>query len=272
LLFLLSLLVIVVVLNFAMGHSLPFLVTDALEKYLDNDGSSTAQYVALGFGLGMLASLSPLRLVLRYFSTVVHELGHAFMAGALFARPKSIRIQPSSSGLAIYELSPNWGRFRASLVSAAGYPAPSIAAVAAVQAVQMGRSVAWAIFSVAVLSLAIILLIRNVWGIIWTSAVVGGCYFAFDKISSDVVGGIVAGVAGFLVINGIQFAWIQVTLVRKAPGSGVDAESIALFTKLPAKVVVVGHLLVCLGLGYRAGYLAIYPYWNEISNWLTKLY
>ena len=270
--FLLSLLVIVIVLNFAMGQSLPFLVTDALEKYIHNDGSSTTQFVALGFSLGMLASLSPIRLILRYFSTVVHELGHAFMAGALLARPKSIRIQPSSSGLAIYELSPNWGRFRASLVSAAGYPAPSIVAVAAVQAIQMGRSIAWAIFSVAVLSLAIILLIRNLWGIIWTSAVVGGCYFAFDKISSDVVGGIVAGVAGFLVINGIQFAWIQVTLVRKAPGSGVDAESIALFTKLPAKLVAMGHLVLCLGLGYWGGHLAVYPYWEQIANWASNWY
>lgn len=270
--FVLSLLVIAVVLSFAMGQSLPFLISDALEKYIQNDGNSTTQFVALGFCLGMFASLSPVRLVLRYFSTVVHELGHAFMAGALFARPKSIRIQPSSSGLAIYELSPNWGRFRASLVSAAGYPAPSIAAVAAVQAIQMGQSIAWAIFSVAVLSLAIILLIRNLWGIIWTSAVVGSSYFAFDKISSDVVGGIVAGVAGFLVVNGIQFAWIQVTLVRKAPGSGVDAESIALFTKLPAKLVAFGHLCVCLGLGYWAGRLAVYPYWSEISDWVVQLY
>lgn len=270
--FLLSFAVIALVLVVASGGTLPVPVIEFLDEYVKNDGQSTAQLVAIGCGLGMIAALTPVRLALRYFSTVVHELGHAFMAGALFARPRQIRIQPSSSGLAIYDLSPNWGRFRASLVSAAGYPAPSIAAVAAIQAVQMGRSIAWAIFSVGVLSLAIILLIRNLWGIVWTTAVVGGSYYAFDKVSSDLVGSVVAGIAGFLVINGIQFAWMQVTLVRRAPGCGVDAESIARFTKLPAGLVAWGHLLVCLGLGYWAGWLAIMPYWSEIKDWLETLY
>jgi hypothetical protein len=136
----------------------------------------------------------------------------------------------------------------------------------------MGRSIAWAIFSVAVLSLAILLLIRNLWGIMWTSAVVGGCYYAFDKVSSDAVGAAVAGIAGFLVINGIQFAWIQVTLVRRAPGSGVDAESIARFTKIPAGLVAWGHLLTCLGLGYIAGNRAVSPYWDSINEWISGLY
>lgn len=270
--FLLSLLVIATVLALAVGAELPIPLVDFLDQYVKNDGTSTNQYVALAFLAGMFAAISPVRLLLRYFSTVVHELGHAFMAGALFARPKQIRIQPSSSGLAIYELSPNWGRFRASLVSAAGYPAQSIAAVAAIQSIQMGRSIAWAIFSVAVLSLAILLLIRNLWGIIWTSAVVGGCYYAFDKVSSEVVGAVVAGVAGFLVINGIQFAWMQVTLVRRVPGSGVDAESIARFTKIPAGLIAWGHLMTCLGLGYIASDLAVGPYWDSIREWISGLY
>jgi hypothetical protein len=270
--FLLSVAIIAIVLGLATGVSLPIPVIDFLDLYVANDGQSTVRLVALSCVAGMLAALTPFRLAIRYFSTVVHELGHAFMAGALFARPRQIRIQPSSSGLAIYDLSPNWGRFRASLVSAAGYPAPSIAALAAVRSIQMGRSIAWAIFSVGVLSLAIILLIRNLWGIMWTAAVVGGCYYAFDKVSNDIVGAVVAGVAGFLVVNGIQFAWFQITLVRRAPGSGVDAESIARFTKLPAGLVAWGHLIVSLGIGYLAMYLAIHPYWNEMTDWVASLY
>ena len=270
--FILSVAVIAVVVALATGQPLPIPVNDFLDQYVSNDGNSTHKFVALAFLAGMGTAITPLRLFFRYFSTVVHELGHAFMAGALFARPKQIRIQPSSSGLAIYELSPNWGRFRAALVSAAGYPAPSIAAVAAVNAINMERSVAWAIFSVAVLSLAIILLIRNFWGIVWTASIVGGSYFAFDKISSDYVGAAVAGIAGFLVINSVQFAWIQVTLVKRAPGSGVDAESIARFTRLPARLVAWGHLLVAMGLGYYAARMAIHPYWTSIDKWATNLY
>jgi hypothetical protein len=144
--------------------------------------------------------------------------------------------------------------------------------VAAIQAIQMGRSIACAVFSVAVLSLAILLLIRNLWGIVWTSAVVGGSYYAFDKVSSDIVGAAVAGIAGFLVINGIQFAWMQVTLVRRVPGSGVDAESISRFTKIPAGLIAWGHLITCLGLGYIAGDLAVSPYWDSISEWIAEFY
>jgi hypothetical protein len=270
--FLLSIAIIVVVLTIATGQSLPIPVNDLLDQYVKHDGGSTHQYVALAFIAGMFTAMTPLRLFLRYFSTVVHELGHAFMAGALFARPKQIRIQPSSSGLAIYQLAPNWGRFRASLVSAAGYPAPSIAAVAAIYAIDMERSIAWAMFSVGVLSLAVILLIRNLWGIVWTASIIGGCYYAFDKVSIDYVGAAVAGIAGFLAVNAIQFAWIQVSLVRRAPGSGVDAESIARFTRIPARFIAWGHLAISLGLGYWAARLAVQPYWIPIKDWVDGLY
>ena len=267
----LSVVVLAISLIFGTHQTLPPAVGDFLQWLAPHDGAPSAFLVALGFGIGVVVEALPTKLLFRYFSTAVHELGHAFMAGALFARPKTILIQPSSSGLATFELAPNWGRFRSFLVSAAGYPAPSIAAVAAIQAVQRGHSQAWAVFSIAVLSIAIILLIRNFWGFFWTSGVVIASYFGLKLVSAQWVGVGVAGIAGFLAMNGIEFAQIQVKLVRQSPGSGVDAEAISQVTRIPAGLVASGHLLVCMGISGAAGYFAIQPYWSEIQKWTTGL-
>jgi hypothetical protein len=267
----LSIVVLVITLFFGTHQTLPAEATDFLNWLAPNDGAPAVSLVAAGFAAGVVLEASPAKLLFRYFSTAVHELGHAFMAGALFARPKTILIHPSSSGLATFELSPNWGRFRSFLVSAAGYPAPSIAALAAIYAVQSGHSQAWAVFSIAVLAIAIVLLIRNFWGFFWTTGVVVGSYFGLKLVSAEWVGVVVAGIAGFLAMNGIEFAQIQSKLVRQAPGSGVDAEAISQVTGLSARLVASGHLLVCVGISGAAGYFATQPYWSEITNWATNL-
>lgn len=265
----LSVAVLLVSLLFGTHQNLPIQAVDALHWMAPHDGSPSAFHVAVGFAAGVVLEASPAKILLRYFSTAVHELGHAFMAGALFARPKTILIHPSSSGLAIFELAPNWGRFRSFLVSAAGYPAPSIAAVAAIQAIQMGHSQVWAVFSMAVLAIAIVLLIRNFWGFFWTTGVVVASFFGLRMVSAEWVGVGVAAIAGFLAMNGIEFAQIQLKLVRQAPGSGVDAEAISQVTGLPSRLVASGHLLVCMGISGAAGYFAIQPYWSEIVNWVS---
>lgn len=267
--FLVSVFVIGVVLYLSYGEPLPAGVVDFLNEFVPDDGSSTSTLIAIGFCLGMFAAFTPAKLLLRYFATVVHELGHAFMAGAMFARPKSIYIHPSSSGLATWEIPMNWGRARATLVAAAGYPAPSLASLAAMNAIVQGRLLAWSIFSVGVLAIAVVLLIRNIWGFIWTSAVIGGSYYAYGAIPLDVAGAIVAGVAGFLAVNSIQFAWIQLTLARKMRGTGIDAEAIEMYTKVPSKLVAFGHLALTLGIGYIAAKMAIEPRWDEIINWFN---
>ena len=267
----LSVVVLAISLFFGAHLDMPAPVGDFLTWLAPQDGAPSASLVALGFGVGVIVEASPLKIALRYFSTVVHELGHAFMAAALFARPKSILIHPSSAGLATFELAPNWGRFRSFLVSGAGYPAPSIAAVAAIQAVQMGHSQAWAVFSMAILSIAILLLIRNFWGFFWTTCVVAVSYFGLKYVSAEWVGVAVAGIAGFLAMNGIEFASIQLKLVKQGSGSGADAEAISQLTRIPAGIVASGHLLLCMGISGAAGYFAIQPYWSEIQNWAIDL-
>lgn len=261
-----------VVVLLATGNQLPIPVRDFLSERLTNDGPSTTRLVAIGFGVGMALAITPAKILLRYLSTLVHELGHAFVAGLLLASPKSIYIHPSSAGLALYMPSPNWGPVRIALTSSAGYVAPSLSALAAMNAVNQGHPLAWAMFSVCVVAFAILFLIRNLWGLLWSSAVVGACYFGYGELNVDLVGCIVAGIAGYLVINSAQDAWNQLTIARRIPGSGCDAERVAQILKTPPALIAFGHWLVTIGLGYLSAQLAISPHWADITSWLKDLY
>lgn len=262
--FLVSIVVMGVVLALAAQLSLSQDAQDLLERAFVVSEIPETLWVALAFLFGVGAFHTPLKIVLRYFSTAVHELGHAFMAGVLLARPRSIQIHPSSSGLAIYESPPDWGRFRSALVSTAGYPAPGLAAMAAVYAVQQGYGVAWTVFAASVLALAIVFLIRNIWGFLWTTGIVVGSYFGVTQLSSDWVAATAMFVAGFLALSGIEFAWIQIRLVKHAPGSGVDAEAIFHSLGIPARLTAWVHFLLSVGAGAVAGYNAAWPYIDKM--------
>ena len=262
--FLLSFLVIAVVLLLVLQVEIPEEVVQHIESYFVVRESVAPSIIAIAFFLGVVSFHTPIKIFLRYFATVVHELGHAFMAGVLLARPKSIHIHPSSSGLAIYELSPNWGRFRASLVSAAGYPAPGLAALAAVYAVQEGFAIPWTVFALSVLAISIILLIRNFWGFLWTTSVVLASFFGVAQLSGEWVAAAAVFVAGFLALSGIEFAWVQVRLVKKAPGSGVDAESISHFLGFSPRLIAWGHLWISLVASSMTGFYALQPYVDQV--------
>jgi len=141
--FLISLLVLVPVAYVLWGRDLPAVVVDLLNQYIPNDTAPSEELVAWAMLAGAAVGATPIHKLIRYLATVVHELGHAFTAGILGGRPKHITISTDTSGLAVYEPPVHWGRFRASVVSAAGYPAPAIASLAAIEAIQAGHSKAW---------------------------------------------------------------------------------------------------------------------------------
>ena len=267
---LLSVLVLAVVGYVASGRDLPVEVVDRLSNLVPDDFAPSEKYLALSFIAGVFVAGTPLHNVVRYLSTVSHELGHAFMAGILGGRPKNITISLNSSGLAVYEPPLNWGRFRASLVSLAGYPAPALASVAAVTASQSGHPKAWFAFAAGTLALGIIFLIRNFWGFVWTSAVVTGSYFGARELNVELLGLIVGAVAGYLAMQGYRDAWTQLTLIRKTPGVGVDAERVAFWWKMNAKFTGFVHLMMVTALSGYASYLAVNPYWNEMTKWLSE--
>lgn len=263
--------VAIVVLYVANGRQLPSDAVDQLKSLVPDDSASSDQHLALSFIGGMFVAGTPLHTVVRYLSTVVHELGHAFTAGLLGGRPKQIIIATNGSGLAMYQPPITWGRVRATIVSLSGYPAPSIAAIAAVQASQSGHPKAWFAFSAGTLALSIVMLIRNFWGFLWTAGVVGASYLGARELNVTLIGWVVGAVAGYLAIEGFRNASEQLAIVRIASGSGCDAEMVARYWKMNAKFVGFMHLAVVTGLSSLATYLAVDPYWEELMASFSDL-
>lgn len=267
---LISVVLLVPTLYMASGRELPIEVRDRLEVVFPMDGVVAPNHLALAFIVGLVVGGTPLHHVMRYLSTVVHELGHALTSGVLGGRPKNIHITPSASGLATYQPPITWGRGRASLVSIAGYPAPAIAALAAVRALQAGQGLSWFIYASGTLALAVILLIRNFWGVLWTSLVVTGAYFGVRGLSVEYLGFVVGGLAGYLSIEGYRHAWEQMVIIRRLPGSGCDAEKVAIWWGLKPRSVGLLHLLMVTAIAAYASYVAIHPYWPELTDQVTR--
>jgi len=268
--FLISLAVLIPVFYLASGQQLPIELVQHLENWLPNDGRPSDQYLAMAFIGGAFVGATPLHVFLRYLSTVVHELGHAFTAGVLGGRPKNITIAPSSSGLATYQPPISWGRGRASLVSLAGYPAPAVAALAAVQAIILGHTTAWFFFATATLALAIVFLIRNLWGFIWTSVVVAIAYYASQELDLRYLAIVVASVAGYLAIESVRHSSQQLSIIKRVQGSGCDAERVAYWWGLSPRLVGTIHMFISVTVSAYVCYLAINPYWDEMFSWIKK--
>lgn len=267
---LLSVVVLTPVLYLVSGRVLPTALSDRLHDVFRQEQSPTSQVLALGFVGGLLVGGTPFHAIFRYLATVVHELGHAFTAGVLGGRPKNITIAPSASGLATYQPPLGWGRGRASLVSLAGYPAPAIASLAAVHALQQGHTMAWFFFATGTLAIAIIFLIRNLWGFFWTAAITTGAYFAATELPVRTLGWIIAGVAGYLAMEGYRHSWQQMMIVKNFPGAGCDAEKCAVWWRVNPRGMATVHFVAVTAIGAYSSYLAINPYWSEIVEWVQE--
>lgn len=266
-------LVVLLVLGYVLaGRDLPEVVTESIDSYLPADRTPTAQVIALGMLAGAVVGVTPIHRLVRYLATLVHELGHALTAGILGGRPSHITISTDASGLAVYRPPLHWGRLRASVVSAAGYPAPAVASLAAVHAMQRGHPQAWFVFATGVLAVAVVLLIRNFWGLLWTSGVVAGAVFAVREFDVQAIGGSVAVVAGFLAVEAYRHAFLQFAVLRRVRNTGCDAESIGRLLRLPPLFVSATLLLATTAVSGRALELGVRPYWPElrdlVASWL----
>jgi hypothetical protein len=237
---------------------------------ISTDGTLTDQKMAIAFIAGSLVAATPFHIILRYLATLVHELGHAFTAGILGARPRTITIAPSSSGLATYEAPRSWGRGRISIVTFAGYPAPAIASLAAINAVRSEHTYAWFLFASATLATSLILLIRNAWGVTWTLlSVVASCFIA-KFASLQILGIVLVGLSGYLAIEGIRHTWTQIQIVRHRRGSGCDAEKIGDAWPGTSGFFAWAHLVSVVCISTYAATRAVSPYSQELIDWVQQ--
>ena len=252
------------------GQPFPASVQDWLERTFPNDIAGSPKVIALSFLAGLLIAGSPIHLFGKYLPTVVHELGHSFMMGILGLRPTKIVLSRDTSGYAAFDQSEKVGKLRFLLVLVSGYPAPVVASVASVLAVGRGYSQAWFTFSSAVLLVALVFLMSNFWGKVWTGIAVVGSYFGLTRLPIEYLSMIVVGIAGYLALEGIRDAKTQLRIIKGGYGESTDAQRIGAI--LGIKPVTSGrlHRLLVVAIAAGAAYLAIHPYWSEIRNWVEE--
>ena len=130
----------------------------------------------------------PLGAVVAYplvlLSTLAHELGHgiaALMVGCSF---EQFVLYSDGSGAAL--TSGNPGRFARAFISAGGLIGPAVAAAGCFVAGRNGRVARTALVTVGVLlSVALIVLIRNVFGWFFVAGVAAVCLYSGTRARSD---------------------------------------------------------------------------------------
>ncbi len=154
-----------------------------------NPAERTRLVLLLSVGLTALLYLIPYGGYLAYplmlLSTLVHEMGHgvaALLVGGSFHR---FEMWPDGSGVAVW--SGDVGPVSRALVAAGGLLGP---AVAAAVGFAVGRSIRGArgalIGLAAILALALLLVVRNLFGLLFVGVVLGGCFLAARRASGEV--------------------------------------------------------------------------------------
>lgn len=115
--------------------------------------------VLLAMGLAALAVGTPLWGWTRYAVTVVHEAGHALVAQACGSRGVRVSLHVGASGMTDWEADEGEGP----LAQAAGYPAPTLAGLAALAGLHWG-SPAWVLWGALVVLGGVLLIIGNAFG------------------------------------------------------------------------------------------------------------
>jgi hypothetical protein len=108
---------------------------------------------------GAVVVASPLWSILRYAETLVHEMGHAYVAGMLGALPARITIEADHSGLAQWR--GHRGRLRNALATFSGYPWPVVVGCGAVLCASVGAGRAWVVWAAVVAAVTVVGMARN---------------------------------------------------------------------------------------------------------------
>ncbi|WP_214110387.1 M50 family metallopeptidase [Acrocarpospora catenulata] len=186
--------------------------------------------------------------------TIAHEGGHALAAVLSRRKLRGIRLHSDTSGVTLTRGNPTGPGMI--ITAAAGYVAPSLVGVGAAWLTSAGyvRVLLWGVL---VLLACMLLLIRNMFGVVSLLAV-GGAVFAVSWFAQDDVQGFVAyGAAWFLMLGGVRPILELQGKRRRGRAPDSDADQLARLTRIPGAFWVMLFLLVAvaaLGLG---GYLLV---------------
>jgi hypothetical protein len=192
------------------------------------------------------------------FTTLVHELGHAFAAALTGRRVTAIHIRADQSGSAHSLGRPG---FSAVFSGFFGYPAPALVGFALLWAVFNGFTAAALVLGGVIIILTL-LFIRNLFGVLVVlgSAAVSFCLWYFGTLEQQGFAMLALGVA--LLVGAVRglFTVISVHTSHRDRLESSDAYLLARRSGVPSFIWLLAFTAVILGSA-----------WASVSTWLATL-
>jgi hypothetical protein len=237
------------------------LASHSLEQLLDRQPTPPA-LLTLITGVIALVAVAQRRIwrVVRNAITIAHEGGHALVGLLAGRRLQSIRLHADTSGLTVTRGRPTG--LGMVLTVFAGYVAPSLLGLAGAWLLSIDR-ITITLWGAVALLLAVLLMIRNVYGLLAVIAT-GAVVFAVSWYASAPVQAAFA-YAGvwFLLLGGVRPVIELVRDRRMGRARQSDADQLAGLTHLPGILWCGLFFLVSLAaLGYGAVVLGVAPQVN----------
>ncbi len=236
-------------------------LTDTLAAFLDRILSTQPdpprELVLATAAAALLAvAVRPVWRWTRNGVTIAHEAGHALVAVLVGRRLGGIRLHSDTSGLTVTRGRPTGLGMVLTLL--AGYVSPSLLGLAGAWLLSTGRItlLLWALLA---LLAAMLLFIRNLYGLLVMVVATAGVFAATRYASADVQSVFAYAVVWFLLIGGVRPVGELQRLRWRRQARDSDADQLARLTGIPGLLWVGFFGLVTLAALVAGGYLLLWP-------------
>lgn len=179
---------------------------------------------------------------IRLLNTVIHEAAHAFVALILRCKVDKINLFSNLEGCTyIYA-----NKFKTTIIALMGYPMSAVAAFGIFALLKYNYANIYIITLCFLLFIALILYIRNAFGIVWIISFLALNIFLLYKGNIKIINFIVLIYACITFLESIISVFQIVILSIKDSKSAGDATIIAKHTHIPAFIVALVFLFVNL--------------------------
>ncbi|WP_406290324.1 M50 family metallopeptidase [Embleya sp. NBC_00896] len=203
---------------------------------------------------------------LRCYSVMAHEAGHVLAALLCGHRVVAVRLETDNSGTTSHR---GKGRIRGLLISAAGYPAPSLAGIGGAALLRAGHVTA-ALWGVTALMLLLLTTIRNVFGVVIILFASGVLAAVSWQGRMEVQAFAAYLVVWFLLIAAIRHV-VELFIRHLLGNSSSDAANLATSTGIPWPVWVavfglISIAMAWLGATWLLEYVDVFATWKPPSS------
>lgn len=219
------------------------------------DPPSAVILVTGGVALLLVLSGEPW-LMARNVITIVHEAGHALVAVLVGRRLRGITLHSDTSGVTVSRGKPTGPGMV--LTAFAGYVAPSLIGLG-LAALMVAGKITMLLWVMTALMLAVLVMIRNVYGVV--SVVATGAVLVVVSLvtSPEVQSAFACLTVWFLLFGGVRPVWELQAKRRRGHARDSDADQLARLTGAPGLFWVAMFTLIALGATFIGGMWLVEP-------------